>query len=145
MKILLTIATLFAITTQSNAQAGKPSYYANKPAEIAITTTPLQETLQKQVGNTVTIQLSNDFVFNGTVVRSQQRGANVQTVHVKSTEFNGNVLMINKISNADNTKTIFTGRILNADAADGYEIVNEGGSYKMKKFNTADILTDCGE
>jgi hypothetical protein len=145
MKYLVTIATLFAISTKVLAQTSKPSYYANKPAEISISTSSLQEALQKQVGNIVAIQLSNDFVFNGTVVRNQQRGTNVQTVHIKSAEFPGNMLMINKISNEDNTRTIYTGRILNANAADGYEIKNTNGAYKLEKFATADILADCGE
>jgi hypothetical protein len=91
---------------------------------------------------TISINLSSNFKFAGTVISNQQKYDNLQTIMIRSSENSQSVFQISKITNKDNSIS-YAGLIINQDAADGYVIKNNNGIYSLQKFESGKILQPC--
>ena len=133
-----------AICTSSFAQINdaRPKLYAAFPSTINITKTSFDDVLKNTSGSTVSVAISPDFIFTGTVISNITKYNAMQTVVLRSTENPESVFQITKIENKENIIS-YSGRILNNNAADGYEIKNNNGEYFLQKFETAKLLQPC--
>ena len=139
----LLMLLLCLTTAVSNAQTTKPNLFAAYPQRIDVSETIFQNAFTSSKGQAVAIALGSTLVFKGTVVANEFKYANLQSITIKSPEFDDAFLSISKIINDDKTVT-YTGRILNSKAADGYEIKRDAaGNYKLLKFESNRILQDC--
>ncbi len=136
---------LFSVScTQAFAQIKdtRQKLYAALPSTISINKNSLDNLLSNQTGKVVSTVLSADFTFEGTVISNITKYNTMHTVMLRSVENPESIFQITKVPNKENTFSYY-GRILNNNAADGYEIKNNNGEYFLQKFETAKILDPC--
>lgn len=142
MLLLLVGLTTSAVNAQ---QTNTPpvSVFSNISNLIDLSETTLVNAMQMNKGQTVTLQLGDNFNFPGTVISNENVYANLQTIIIRSSSYNNALLQLSKQVNEDNTIS-YVGRIFSQGSADGFEMKrNTNGSYRLQKFETAKILQDC--
>ncbi len=142
IKTLLAVLLLTAsIASQAQTNDARRKIYSSFPQSINIDKNIFGNVLDAKEGREVSLRLSDEFIFNGTVISNFTKYKKLHTVLVRSTENATSILQITLID-SDNTIS-YSGRIINSNAADGYEIKNNNGSYYLQKFETLKILDPC--
>ena len=140
------LALLLCITTAaSHAQtsSGKPAIFANFPSSINISEAILKNSFEYSKDRHATILLGSGLSFSGTVISNVQKYQNLRILIIKSDVWANTLLQVSQITNEDNSLS-FSGRIINPEAADGYEIKrSQGGTYTLRKFETGRIFEPC--
>jgi hypothetical protein len=136
------LIVLFTFLTATSFAQTKQKLFVEYPETISLSEPIITEALSYNKGATVSISLSSNFTFAGTVISNQQKYENLQTIMIRSIENNASIFQISKITNKDNSIT-YAGLIINKDAADGYVIKNNNGIYSLQKFETDKILESC--
>ncbi len=139
-KIMLIV--LCSIFTATSFAQTKQKLYAEYPETISLSKTIITDAFSYNTGTAVSISLSSNFKFAGTVISNQQKYENLQTIMIRSTENNESIFEISKITNKDKSIS-YAGLIINNDAADGYIIKNNNGIYSLQKFESGKILEPC--
>jgi hypothetical protein len=157
MKNLRTTALCLCITLYSlcavaqnqmlrttNPDIIKPKLFQNLPEKISINPENLNDLLNTPIGHEVIINLSIDskFQFEGQVVSaSAEKESNIQTVVIRSTNYNGARLTLSKITNTDGTIS-YSGRILSFQHDDLLELKNQDGHYVLIKRKFNDLINE---
>jgi hypothetical protein len=136
------LIVLFSVLTSSTFAQTKQKLFAQYPEIISLSNATITDALSYNTGAAVSLSLSSNFIFAGTVISNQQKYDNLQTIMIRSSENNQSVLQISKITNKDNSIS-FAGILINKDAADGYVIKNNNGIYSLQKFEADKILEPC--
>ncbi len=139
-KIMLIV--LCSILTATSFAQTKQKLYAEYPETISLSKTIITDAFSYNTGTAVSISLSSNFKFAGTVISNQQKYDNLQTIMIRSSENNESVFQISKITNKDKSIS-YAGLIINNNAADGYIIKNNNGIYSLQKFESGKILEPC--
>lgn len=137
---LLLCCIAISATAQNNPV--KPAQFAGLPQTIQVNKAILAEALNNQSGRLVQIDFGNGLKFKGTVTSNVQRYANLQIIIIQSIDNPNQVLQISMISHPDHTIR-YSGRIINPQASDGYELKSNAGMYELVKFETDRVLQDC--
>lgn len=135
------LLSVCSIASFAQIKDTRQKLYAAFPQTINVDKSTFTNVLQTTVGGSVSLSLTNDFIFRGTVIGNFTKYNNLQTVIVQSTENKQSIFQISKIEQENNVT--YTGRILNDGAADGYEIKNNNGTYFLQKFETLQLLDPC--
>ena len=138
------LAVLFSVATiASFAQIhdSRSKNYASLPESINIDKNIFGNVLNAPEGKEISVRLSDQFTFTGTVIGNFTKYKKLHTVMVRSTEDATSILQITLINDDNNIS--YAGRIINSNAADGYEIKNNNGNYSLQKFETLKILDPC--
>lgn len=138
LAVLLSIAS---IAGYSQVKDVRPKLYASLPQLINIDQTKFENVLTAPEGKEISLQLSPELTFRGTVISNFSKYNKLHTVMVRSNENATSILQITHIKN-DNGFS-YSGRIINSNAADGYEIKNNNGIYSLQKFETLKLLDPC--
>jgi hypothetical protein len=138
----------FAQTTQalrsSDPNSTKPKLFQSLPENISVSADNLNNLVNTPVGNSVSINLSDNsqFQFEGQVISSSTKeNNNIQTVVIRSTNYNGARLTLSKITNADGTIT-YSGRILSFQHGDLLELKNQNGHFILVKRKFNDLVNE---
>jgi hypothetical protein len=138
----------FAQTTQalrnSDPNSNKPKLFQSLPENISVSVDNLNNLVNTPVGNSVSVNLSDNsqFQFEGQVVSSSTKeDNNIQTVVIRSTNYNGARLTLSKITNADGTIT-YSGRILSFQHGDLLELKNQNGHFTLAKRKFNDLVNE---
>ena len=152
MKHLRTVALCASITVFSlcaSAQTGnipinepnynKPSMFSSLPDNIPVDLTAVNGLFGSFVGTNISISLSPTVVFriDGQVVSQVNKYDNqIQSVVLRSTNYDGARLTISKVTDASGTVT-YTGRILSMGHGDLFELKDVAGQlyFVKRKFN----------
>ena len=86
-------------------------------------------------GETISLSFSEEFAYTGTVLSNEIKYNNLQSVIIKSAAYQNSLLQLSKITNTDNSFS-YVGRIINPEAADGFELKKENNSYRLQKIET---------
>ena len=141
-KILLAVLfSLSSIASIAQTDDVRSKLYSSLPKSINIDKSIFGNVLDAKEGREVSLRLSDEFTFNGTVISNFTKYNTLHTVMVRSKENATSILQVTLIVN--NNDISYSGRIINANAADGYEIKNNNGSYSLQKFETLKILDPC--
>jgi hypothetical protein len=138
------LAVLFSVASVASfAQIHdpRPKKYASLPESIKIDKSIFGNVLNAPEGKEISVRLSDQFTFTGTVIGNFTKYKKLHTVMVRSTENETSILQITLIDDDNNIS--YSGRIINSNAADGFEIKNNNGSYSLQKFETLKILDPC--
>ena len=148
MKIItrtLLVCAIFCYSLTSNAQilsSTKSSLFSGVASSFKAAIPELDKAFLVKEGSTVQLQLTNNFVFGGTILSSVQRYGKLSSIIVKSASLHNTVLALSKRINDDNSIT-YVGRIVNESYADGYQLnKNTDGTYTFNKIKSEDILQD---
>ncbi len=137
---LFSLSTTVVFAQNNN---GKKEIFGDFPNTISLSKTTLLNTFSAIPGQFASISFADGFVFSGTVISNEIKYSNLQSVIIKSPQFGNALFQLSKIINQDNSIS-FSGRIMNPDALDGYEIKKDGSdNYRFQKFETKKVLQDC--
>ncbi len=132
-----------AAISHAQTSSGKPAIFANFPSSINISEAILKNSFEHSKDQHATILLGSGLSFSGTVISNVQKYQNLRILIIKSDVWANTVLQVSQITNEDNSFS-FSGRIINPEAADGYEIKrSQGGTYTLRKFETGRIFEPC--
>jgi hypothetical protein len=140
--MLVMLCLIFTATSIAQKAIAKQKLFAANPENISLNKSIITDAFSYNTGTSVSIDLSSNFHFVGTVISNQQKYDNLQTIMIRSSENNHSIFQISKITNIDKSIS-YAGRIINDDAADGYAIKNNNGIYSLQKFETDKILEFC--
>lgn len=140
--MLIVLCTILSATSFAQNTAKKQQLFAAYPETVSLSKIIITEAFTYTTGTSVSINLSPNFTFAGTVISNKQKYDNLQTIIIRSSQNNKSVFQISKITNKDNTIS-YTGLIINQDAADGYLIKNNNDIYSLQKFESGKILEPC--
>jgi hypothetical protein len=121
----------------------KPKLFQSLPGNISINTDNLNTLLNTPVGHDVSMNLSDNsqFQFQGQVISASSKENNIQTVVIRSTNYNGARLTLSKINNEDGTIS-YSGRILSFQHGDLLELKNQNGHYILVKRKFNDLVNE---
>lgn len=139
--LLAVLLSTASIAGYSQVNDVRPKLYASLPQSINIDQTKFENALSSAEGKEITLQLSPEFTFTGTVMSNFTKYNNLHTVMVRSNENATSILQITLVQNDNNSS--YVGRIINSNAADGFEIKNNNGVYSLQKFETLKLLDPC--
>ena len=124
-------------------KTGKPKLFANCARVIPVSSSTLEKTMNFHEGETVSIAFNDQLVFKGEVISNEMKYHNLQSVLIRSKYLENTLLQISRLTEED--KSIrYVGRIINPDAADGYELKNDKqNNYSIEKFEITALLQDC--
>ena len=142
MLMLLVCLCTYTVATAQLTQA-KPKLFEGYPTAFTISESTLQNIFSINNANELTIDFGNGLLFPCKLVKNESRYGNMQTVIIRSTAFDNALLQVTRISNRDQS-VVYSGRIINERAADGFEIrKSASGAYQLQKFETDKILEGC--
>lgn len=122
----------------------KPKLFQGQPDNIPVSLENLNSLFGKEVGFSVSINLADasTFQFDGQVVSAASKYNNsIQSVVVRSSNFNGARLTISKVKE-DNGTVVYRGRILSLQHGDLYELQIISGKYTLVKRNLYDLINE---
>ena len=120
----------------------KPKLFQNQPADILINADQLTDLLNYQLGQSVSINLSPGFLFEGQVISTASKYANkIQSVVIASSNYNGARLTISRLMNPGKGIT-YTGRIISFQHDDLFELVNRENKYYFVKKKFYDLVNE---
>ncbi|MBL0145547.1 MAG: hypothetical protein IPP48_07100 [Chitinophagaceae bacterium] len=143
---LMMLSIFITITSFSQSgPAAKPTLFNNFPASIACNEPELERIFSITEGQQIAVVFQNGFTVNGTVTTNIVRYSNLQSVVIKSPQFDNAVFSISKVTNTDRSIT-YTGRIINQNYFDGYELKKDAsGNYTLSKIETDKTLHTCNQ
>lgn len=121
----------------------KPKLFAGLPDKIQVSTETLGSLFNTTLGRSASITISeeNNFRFNGEVVSSGVKNQYVESVVIRSSNYNGATFSISKTTRADGTVS-YRGRIISFKHGDFYNLENENGQYILVKKNYYDLVNE---
>ncbi len=122
----------------------KPKLFSNLPDKISVSTEKINALVTSPVGRTSSFRLdeSSDFQFEGEVVSVTSKYNNsIQSVVIRSGNFNGARLTISKITNTDGSIS-YSGRIISFKHGDLYELQNQEGQLVLVKKNYYELVNE---
>lgn len=141
----LVLLFVFIATTASSQTMAKPKQFSHFPDVINCSESVLSSVFTSVPGQHIDLSFSDNFSFSGVVVNNLVKYNNLQSAVIRSPYFNNAVLSISKIMNKDNSVS-YTGRIINKDYFDGYELKNNSaGIYQLVKVETDRVIQDCSQ
>jgi len=122
----------------------RPKLFSNFPDKIPVSVDDLNNLFNQSVGRPSGLKQSNgnEFQFEGEVISSSDaRDTKVQSVVLRSTNFNGATLSITKTINEDGSES-FKGRIISFKHADLYELQKIDNQFVLVKRNYYDLVNE---
>lgn len=121
----------------------RPKLFAGLPDKIQVSAETLGSLFNTALGRSASITVSEEshFQFNGEVISSGIKSQNVQSVVIRSTNYNGAVFSVSKTNNADGTVS-YRGRIISFKHGDFYNLENQNGQYTLVKKNYYDLVNE---
>lgn len=139
---LLFCLSAIAVFGQKN-KTGKPQLFSSYARVIPVSSGTLEKTMSYHNGETVSIAFNEQLVFKGEVISNEMKYHNLQSVLIRSNNFENTLLHISRISE-EASESRYVGRIINPDAADGYELKKDNqNNYLIEKFEITSLLQDC--
>ncbi len=121
----------------------KPKLFSNFPNKIDCPVSEFRNAFSLIEGQHITLSFSDGFKFSGTVISNVVKYYNLQSMTIKSDLSEKTIFHLSKQINDDNS-TSYVGRIMNATASDGYQIIKDPtGNYKFEKIDAERILPEC--
>jgi len=145
--VLLSLSAYFTSAQEHKIPVNEPDYskpklFSDLPQKMALNVLGLEPLFKLSVGNTVSIQLTNDLLLQGVVVStSDVHNASARSVVIRSTNRQGAVFTFTKTNRSDGSIS-YIGRMMSRQNSDAYEIAMENGSYVLQKKNLYDIISE---
>ncbi len=122
----------------------RPKLFAGMPEKIQLSVNDIESMFDTQTGRSASLNLpgSNQPRFEGEVISTVASSDNLlQSVVIRSTNFNGATLTLSKITNTDGT-VVYRGRIISFRHGDLYELQLQEGRYTLVKRNFYDLVNE---
>jgi hypothetical protein len=146
----ITLCSLFSAAQNGKVIVNEPDYnkphlFDNLPAMIPVSMQNLNVLLNTKTGATINTTLSSDAKtapFEGQVVSSViQDNDKVQSVVIRSTNYNGATLSISKVINGDGSIK-YNGRLMSFQHGDLFILQAKDGGFVFVKKNFYDLVNE---
>ena len=118
----------------------KPLLFRSLPEKITLETAFLKSLLNVQTGKEVKLQMGTT-ALEGKVISSVRKYNNINSVIIRSSNFNGATLTLSSSTKPDGTVKI-TGRLLSIEHGDLYELEKDNDHYVLVKKNFYDLINE---
>jgi hypothetical protein len=118
----------------------KPLLFKNLPEKIKLETAFLKSLILGEEGKDVKMQMGK-VALEGKVISSVKKYNNINSVIIRSSNFNGATLTLSSSTKPDGTVKI-TGRLLSIQHGDLYELQKENDQYVLVKKNYYDLINE---
>jgi hypothetical protein len=151
--VLFACITFYSLCSAAQAQKvpvtepdyNKPKLFSNLPETIPVSIDNLNNLVNAKPGININTTLSTDSrtaPFQGNVVSAVSKYDNkVQTVVIKSTNYNGATLTISKIKKDDGSIS-YIGRLISFQHGDLYVLQQKDGGFMLVKKNFYDVVNE---
>lgn len=122
----------------------KPKLFSTLPNRIPLSIDKINDLLGTPVGQSTKLKSAENaaFEFDGEIIsKASRQENNIESVVIRSSNFNGANLTISKIILADGTVT-YAGRIISFKHSDLYELQQENGQFVLVKRNFTDLVNE---
>jgi len=122
----------------------KPRLFQNLPSIIPVSVNKLNNLLSTDQSRPIQTDLSDqsELPFAGSIVsRANAEGNKIQSVVIRSSNFNGATLTISKTINEDGTVT-YSGRLISFQHGDAYVLKNQDGHYSLVKKDFNELVSE---
>ena len=146
ISFLVCILSVYAATAQTppvrEPDLNKPLLFQQLPAQLTCRIPDLVSLFRFETGELVSFNVADNFAINGVVSSTATReNGKIVSVVVRSMNFSGAVLSFSKITPEDG-EPYYTGRIISLQHGDGFEIVNQNGTYVLYKKGFYDMINE---
>ena len=146
---IICLFSSFSLQAQEKAplrepDQNKPKLFNQLPASMQVNKQDLLNILTPAAkkGQEIMLPLSSGrSPFSGRIAYAFQDEQQTRTVTVQSTNFNGAVLTLSSVTNADGTVS-FTGRIFSYQHGDAFELQEKNSQYTWIKKNLYEMMTE---
>ncbi|HUR64821.1 MAG TPA: hypothetical protein VMZ03_00600 [Chitinophagaceae bacterium] len=120
----------------------KPKLFSQLPDKIQVNTADLASLFNTSVGKATNLAFADDthLQFEGEVISSGNQNT-LQSMVIRSTNFNGARFTLSRITNPDGSVT-YRGRIISFKHGDLLELQNQNGQYVLVKKNFYDLVNE---
>ncbi len=122
----------------------KPRLFAGLPDQVQLNSDDLGNLFNTPLGRGASLRLADDtqLRFEGEVVSSGSKYENsLQTIVVRSTNYNGANLTLSKVIQPDGS-VVYRGRIISLKHGDLFELQQRDGRYMFVKRNFYDLVNE---
>ena len=133
------------LSAQTNIPLNEPDYnkpkiFSDLPQQMILQTTEAEHSFTLREGEIAKIQLSQQFVFDGTVISN---GGNkiTKTILIRIPARNNAILSLSRTATPDGIVS-WSGRIMSRNNGDAFEIKKENGQYIFNKINLYDLISE---
>ena len=121
----------------------KPKLFTNLPDRIPVDISHLENLIHAEPEKDINLKLgdNNSQKFIGKVVSVANKYNNINSVVIRSSNFNGAILTLSSSTKSDGTVK-FTGRIISFGHGDLYELQNQNDQYILIKKNFYDLINE---
>lgn len=122
----------------------RPTLFENLPDRIPVNMSRVITLIGRSVGSIVNMDVSDNVSLriDGEVVSTANKFDNkLESVVIRSSNFNGAAFTISKITDADGVIS-YTGRIVSLKHGDLFELKNEDGNYTLIKRKFYDLVNE---
>jgi hypothetical protein len=145
--VLILSSASFLLSAQTGAPVKslnpeKPMIFSGLPDRFECSATALRQLFTASLNDEISISLSRNLSFRGTIAARVQRDPNVLSVNVLSSNFPGTLLNISLITNPDKTEKII-GRFLNPRNGDVLVIEQQNERLFITKDLQKFVMTEC--
>lgn len=121
----------------------KPKLFAGLPDKLDLNTDAINGLFNTPVGQPASISLTDDnrVQFQGDVVSTGASAQHVQSMVIRSTNYNGATFSVTRITQGDGT-VVFKGRIISFGHGDLFILEYRDGRYSLVKKNFYDLVNE---
>ena len=118
----------------------KPKLFSDLPQKMDLKVSNIESLFRYKVGASVSLQVTNEFLLEGTVV-SKSHDAQVESVVVRSTNRPGALFTYTKTVTKEYGER-YVGRMVSRYSGDAFEIIKENGQYVLIKKDYYDMINE---
>jgi hypothetical protein len=121
----------------------KPRLFNNLPDQVPVDLNGFNSLLTSKNGNAIDVNFSTGFRFQGQVVStSDATDTQLSSVVVRSSNYEGAVMTITKVTDPATGTISYVGRIISMKHGDLFELQNKNGQYLFVKKNFYDLINE---
>ena len=145
--VLISQSIPFVLTAQASipvksTNPEKPMIFSGLPERFEFSASVLRHLFTLPLNEDISVSLSRNFVFKGTVAAKVQRNVNVLSVNILSTNFPGTLLNLSLIRQPGQSEKII-GRFLNPRSGDVLIIEQQNDRFYITRDLQKFVMTDC--
>ncbi len=119
----------------------KPELFARVPGKFRTSIFLLEKLFNSPASGTVEFPMADDLSFKGSLVESVRNNKNAVTINVRSSNYDGAVLTLSKITQPDLSE-IYNGRIVSIRYADVFVLTKENAQYYFTREKQSLLLVE---
>jgi hypothetical protein len=130
--------------TVNQPDLNKPKLFASLPDKITVSSDNLNNLFTSSIGRSVNVDMTDNHAlgFEGEVISTTSKYDNsIQSIVIRSTNYNGARLTISKITSADGVVS-YSGRIISMQHDDIYELKKEADNFVLVKRKFNDLVNE---